>query len=80
MTNRTIKITVRDGRAGRVGGPDGVTPERYGEILGVVESTEPVDIGDTITLGDGTEVVVIGVNENIGPTTWAQIVHVGNRP
>lgn len=79
VTNGTIKITVRDGRAGRVGGPAGVAPEGYGEILGVVERSEPLDIGDVIALGDGTKVVVTGLNETIG-STLEQVVHVGSLP
>jgi len=79
MTNGTIKVTIRDGRAGRIGGPDGVTPEGWGEILGVVERVEPVDIGDVIAFDDGTKLVVIGVNEAIG-SSWEQVAHVGNLP
>jgi hypothetical protein len=80
MSGGPVKITVRDGRAGRVGGPDGVTSERDGEILGIVEGAQPVDVGDVIALADGTKVMVIGVTENFTPTSWEQVVHVGNLP
>jgi hypothetical protein len=70
-----IKVTIRDGRAGR--DPAQVTPEGHGPVLETRECAQPVDIGDRLTLSDGTEVVVIGVDERIGQS-WEQTVHVRN--
>jgi hypothetical protein len=75
-----IRITIRDGRAGREGGEAGVTPDGKGAVLGVVEQDELLDIGDKVKLADGTEVVVIGVSETISATGFEQTVHIGNIP
>jgi hypothetical protein len=61
-----VKITVRDGRPGAAR-----------EVLGVVERTEALDIGDKVTLADGTDVFVLGAEEKFGPDSWEQIVSVG---
>lgn len=73
-----IKITIRDGRAGR--DQEQVTPEGLGAVLGEVERDEPLDIGDKVRLADGTDVLVIGVKDEIGRSAWEQIVSVGNLP
>ena len=73
-----IRITIRDGRAGR--DPEQATPGGPGAVLGVVERDVPLDIGDKITLADGTDVVVIGVEEEISATGFEQTAHVGSMP
>ena len=68
------KVTIRVGR-----NPAQVAPEGNGPVLEKRECAQPVDVGDRLTLSDGTEVVVIGVVDNIRPgESWEQIVHVGN--
>jgi hypothetical protein len=53
------------------------TPEG-GAILAVLERDQPYDIGDVITLANGDEVAVIGVNEQVQPgTSWKQTVFIG---
>jgi len=74
-----FKVTIRDGRVGRVGGEAGVTPEGHGEVLEVRDNPEPFYVGDRLTLSDGTEVVAIGVDNHIRPDTgWQQTVHVAD--
>ena len=71
------KITIRDGRIGR--DPGQATPGGPGAVLAVVERAELLDMGDKVRLADGTDVLVIGVNEGVGPSgAWEQTVHVGN--
>ena len=71
------KITIRDGRVGR--DPAQATPGGPGAVLAVIEQGELLEMGDKIRLADGTEVLVIGVNEGTGPSgAWEQTVHVGN--
>lgn len=73
-----IEITIRDGRATR--NRDHDTPDG-GEILATAQRDEPLDIGDTVTLADGTAVIVIGVNDNINPNQgWSQTAFVGEAP
>ena len=75
----TIKITIRDGRAGREGGEAGVTPDGKGAILEVVERDRPVQVGEIIKLPDGADGEVIGVEDDIVPgRSWEQTVHVGD--
>jgi hypothetical protein len=74
--SRVIEVTVHDGRVGR--DPARVTPEGHGEILQTFQSDHPIDIGDVLTLDDGTQVRVIGVTESLGPGSWKQSVHVGD--
>jgi len=70
-------VTIRDARVGR--DPAQVTPKGRGPILETRDCAEPVDINDRLTLSDGTEVVVIGVDDDIRPgDSWQQTVHVGN--
>jgi hypothetical protein len=76
---QAIKLVIRDGRAGREGGPAGVGDGR-GAILGIQEVSEPLDIGDKVRLADGTDVVVIGVTENFSASGWEQEVAIGNLP
>ena len=74
-----IKMTIRDGRVGREGGPTGVTPEGHGAILETRDWVEPAYVDDRMTLSDGTEVVVIGVDNHIRPDhPWEQTVHIGD--
>jgi hypothetical protein len=76
---RTIVVTIRDGRIGRKGGSAGVTPEGYGEILETRDCVEPFHEGDRLALSDGTEVVAIGVDNDLRPNNpWLQTVHVGD--
>jgi hypothetical protein len=70
-----IRATIRDGRAGR--DPAQVTSEGHGPVLETRECARPFDIGDRLTLSDGTEVVVIGADERIGQS-WEQTVHIGH--
>ena len=49
-------ITVGDGRAGHPKDPDG-----RGAILGVTQAPDLLDVGDVITLPDGTRGIIIGV-------------------
>ncbi len=37
-----------------------------------------IQVDDRLTLRDGTEVVVIGVDDHIRPQSWEQTVHVGD--
>lgn len=73
-----IEVTIRDGRAGRNRGLDDA---QGGAILATVQRDEPLDVGDAITLADGTPVIVIGVNDTIRPSeSWEQTVFVGDMP
>jgi hypothetical protein len=71
-----IEVTVHDGRAGR--DPSRLTPEGYGEVLQTFQSDRPIEIGEVLTLDDGTQVRVIGVNESLAPGSWKLAVHVGD--
>lgn len=76
-----VRATIRDGRVGREGGPAGITPEGHGEILETREWVEPFYLNDRLTLSDGTEVTVIGVDNCIRldqDHPWEQTVHVGD--
>jgi hypothetical protein len=78
-----VKVTVRDGRAGREGGEAGVSPGGKGVILQMLEKDfPPFKMGDELTLPDGSKVVVIGVEQEINPAAkfWGQTVFVGNLP
>jgi hypothetical protein len=74
--SRVIEVTVHDARVGR--DPARLTPEGYGEILQTFQSDHPVDVGDLLTLDDGTQVRVIGLTESLAPGSWKQAVHVGD--
>jgi len=72
-----IKVTIRDGRVGR--DPATVTPDGHGPILETRDCAQPVDENDRLTLRDGTEVLVIGVDDHIYPgRSWEQTAHIGN--
>lgn len=71
----TVKIIVRDGRAGHA-----VDSEGNGVILGKFERGSALDEGDVLALGDGTKVMVIGSEEKIGSDSYAQTVFVGSVP
>ena len=71
-----IKVTIRDGRVGR--DPAQAKPDGPGGVLAVTERDVPLREGEKIKLDDGTEVVVIGLEQEIGPTGWAQTVDVGD--
>jgi hypothetical protein len=76
-----IRVTVRDGRAGREGGEAGVTPDARGAILHEFEKDmPPLREGEILTLPDGTEVVMIGMEQQINPVAqvWEQTVYVGD--
>jgi hypothetical protein len=73
-----VRATIPDGRVGREGGPAGVTPKGHGETR---EWVEPFYLKDRLTLSDGTEVEVIGVDNSIRPDQdhpWEQTVHVAD--
>jgi hypothetical protein len=73
-----IQVTVRDGRAGR--DPAKVTLEG-GEVLAEFEKDfPPFEEGDRLTLPDGSQVMVIGTAEGLGPSRWTQTIYVGNVP
>jgi hypothetical protein len=75
----TIKVTIRDGRAGREGGPAGVTTEGHGAIVEVIERCTPARMGEVLTSKDGVNVCVIGIDDRIRHgRSWQQSVHVGN--
>jgi hypothetical protein len=74
--SRVLEVTVHDGRVGR--DPTRLTPEGHGEILQTFQSDHPIDVGDVLTLDDGTQVRVIGVSESLAPGSWKQTVHVGD--
>ena len=74
----TVKVTVRDGRAGRESDPD--APEGWGQILAEFEQPAPLDEGDTLILSDGDKVMVIGTTERITGHSHDQVVHVGSFP
>jgi hypothetical protein len=71
-----IKVTIRDGRVGR--DPAQITPGGHGPVLETRECAQPVDVDDRLTLSDGTEAAVIGVDDHLRPDSWEQTVHVGN--
>jgi hypothetical protein len=54
-----------------------MTPEGHGEVLQTFQSVHPIEVGEVLTLDDGTRVEVIGVNESLAPGSWKQAVHVG---
>jgi hypothetical protein len=73
-------ITVRDGRAGHVKGPDGLSP-----VLGVTQHPRLLDVGEVIDLPDGTRAVIIRVEDVLGggPAGMdpeSQTVFVGTMP
>ena len=69
-------MTIHDGRVGR--DPAGVTAEGHGAVLETRDCAVPVEVDDRLTLRDGTEVIVIGVDDHIRPQSWEQTVHVGD--
>jgi hypothetical protein len=72
-----MKLTIRDGRKDRQIATDG-----QGGVLAEVEHQGPMDIGDKIRLPDGTDVLVIEVEETFGPKPAgaSQTVVVGSIP
>lgn len=72
-----MKLTIRDGRKDRQIAADG-----KGGVLAEVEHPGFMDIGDKIRLPDGTDVLVIKVEETFGtkPTGASQTVFVGSIP
>jgi hypothetical protein len=72
-----MKLTIRDGRRDRQIAADG-----KGEVLAEVEHQGFMDIGDKIRLPDGTDVLVIEVQETLGPkpASTSQTVFVGSIP
>lgn len=74
-----IKVTVRDGRAGR--DPAQLTPDGQGAILAEFDKDLPTfDEGDRLILPDGSPVMVIGSTERIDKDHIEQTVHVGKVP
>jgi hypothetical protein len=63
----TIEVAIRDGRAGREGGPAGATTEGHGAILEVIDRSTPVQTGEVLTLKDCVSVSVIGIDDRIPP-------------
>jgi hypothetical protein len=73
-----VKVTVRDGRAGRKGGHAGVTSQGWGEVLARFEKDlPPLDEGNVLVLPDGARVMVIGSEETYYADRCEQTVHVG---
>jgi hypothetical protein len=72
-----MKLTIRDGRKGHQVATDG-----KGGVLAEVEHEGLMDIGDKIRLPDGTDVLVIGVEERLGSKSAdaSQTVFVGSIP
>jgi hypothetical protein len=71
-----IKVTVRDGRIGR--DPNLVT-DGGGEILMQYETDRPVAIGDRLTLPSGSDIAVIGIDDDIVPgVRWSQTAYAGD--
>ncbi len=78
LTDRYVsamKITIRDGRAGHSSDSTG-----KGVVLAEVDRPSPLDEGDTIALGDGTRVIVIGLEEKFNAEEYSQTVFVGSVP
>jgi len=73
-----IKVTVRDGRAGR--DPAKVTLDGGAVLAEFEKDFPPFDEGDRIDLPDGSPVMVIGSTERIYGDRYEQTVHVGNVP
>lgn len=72
-----IEVTVRDGRARRDHARD---TEEGGAVLATLQRDEPFEIGEAITLADGSAVIVIGDRQVIQPSqSWKQTVFVGER-
>lgn len=76
MEMTRIKITVRDGRAGRDRTLDDA---EGGQILDEFESDMHLRLRDALTLPDGSEVTVIGGRDYMVAKTWHQTVIVGIR-
>jgi hypothetical protein len=70
-----VEITIRDSRVGREIMPDG-----KGAVLGKTERGRALDIGDTVELADGSQVVVIGDELTIRADGEKQTVFVGSLP
>lgn len=71
-----VKITIRDGRVGRELAPDG-----KGAVLGTVERSNFLEIGDKIALPDGTPAIIIGDEMTLGGgQAPEQVVFVGSTP
>jgi hypothetical protein len=79
-----VRVTVRDGRAGRDGGRAGVTPSGKGAILHTFEADFPpeLDEGDVMELPDGSRVMVIGAEDRINPAeqSFEHTIYIGNLP
>ena len=70
-----IAVTIRDGRAGAAKAPDG-----KGRVLAVISYPGFLDEGDKIRLADGTDVIVIGLEETLHEAGSGQTVFVGSIP
>lgn len=70
-----IAVTIRDGRIGAEKAPDG-----KGRVLAVISYPGFLDEGDKIRLADGTDVIVIGVEETLHDAGSGQTVFVGSAP
>lgn len=79
-----VRIIVRDGRNGRLGRqPPPVADagtEASGEILAEFDSDYRFEVGDSLTLPDGSVVTVIGFVEEVGEHSSVQVVTVGDLP
>jgi hypothetical protein len=79
-----VRVTVRDGRAGREGGRAGVTPSGKGAILRTFEADFPpeLDEGDVMELPDGSMGMVTGSEDRINPAdqSFEHTIYVGNLP
>jgi hypothetical protein len=78
-----VRIIVRDGRNGRLGrdpAPVADATEPSGEILAVFDSDYRFEVGDSLTLPDGSVVTVIGFIEEVSEHSPVQVVTVGDLP
>jgi hypothetical protein len=77
-----VRVTVRDGRTEREGGPAGVTPSGKGAILQKFESDRLLELraGDAVALRDGSNLMVIRTDESFAGEYWEQTIYVANLP
>jgi hypothetical protein len=73
----TIRVTIRDLRAGNEAAGARRAGDDDGTIVEVVQRTEPVQKGDILALShDGTDVEVLEVRQIFAGGAWEQVVYV----
>jgi hypothetical protein len=75
VSDTLIQVVVRDGRAGR---DESAVTEEGGEILFDYVTDVPPEVGQVLTLENGTEVEIIGYRETITLDAWRFVVFVGD--